>query len=154
LASPLDFGAGESFLLVRPYVTGASVDARTPRQVPLEQALAIASACSRHSSRLHEAGLLCRNVKAVELILPENRDADPAIVLTDFGLGFHLNLDAESRHASAQTRCICLPNKPGHLACDVGCPSDLYAAGVLLFELLTGAPSLPARMREPCCCST
>jgi tetratricopeptide (TPR) repeat protein/predicted Ser/Thr protein kinase len=85
----------------------------------------------RALSAVHEAGLLHRDVKAQNLMQTQ----DGRLVLMDFGTGWELQVpDLE---VAAVGTPLYLPPEI-FLGASATVQSDIYAAGVLLFHLLTG----------------
>jgi serine/threonine-protein kinase len=106
---------------------------RAPRLLPEPLALEIAARLAEALAYAHREGVVHRDVK------PANVMFDPAtgiVKLTDFGLA--RSVDAEA------TRSGVLLGSPAYMAPELlagaraDARSDLYALGVLLFELLTG----------------
>ncbi|HEX4128744.1 MAG TPA: response regulator [Pirellulales bacterium] len=141
IAPLLDFGRqGSEFYWVRPYVAGNSL-ALMPRP-SLHQALGIARELFAALKLLHEHGVLCRNLKPANLILPEA--APGRLVLTDFGLACSLADDGRGDAQWIEKARYVSPEQAGAIDHDVGDVSDLYSAGTVLFELIAGRPLFQA----------
>src|SRR5262249_52914506 len=84
---------------------------------------------------LHSSGIIHRDLKPANvLVTPDGR-----VVILDFGLA--AEVDVTGQHASAHPRLLGTAGymAPGRAAGEViGPPADWYAAGVMLFESLTG----------------
>ncbi|HEY2146588.1 MAG TPA: response regulator [Pirellulales bacterium] len=155
LLSPLlDFQRHEDqFYWTRPYYDGrslATVLAEQPsttdlsaKSLPLESALEIGRALFTAIEELHQHGLLARNIRPANVIVPGDEVGAP-IVLTDFGLfGRHVAWSVP-RHQIVEDALYMSPEQAGSLDYEVGEPADLYSAGVLLFEAIAGRPPFQA----------
>jgi serine/threonine-protein kinase len=128
---------GEAPYLVMEYVAGESLSAAIAREAPMDPArvLDIVGAVASALASAHAAGLVHRDVKPGNVLL----GGDGSIKITDFGI-------ARAMDASSLTRTGTLMGTPLYLAPEqaIGRPataaSDLYALGIIAFELLTGRP--------------
>lgn len=128
---------GEAPYLVMEYVAGESLSAAIAREAPMSpgRVLDIIVAVSSALAAAHAAGLVHRDVKPGNLLLGN----DGSIKITDFGI-------ARAMDASSLTRTGTLMGTPLYLAPEqaIGRPataaSDLYALGIIAFEMLTGRP--------------
>src|SRR5262249_22826906 len=86
----------------------------------------------------HQRGVIHRDLTPGNVLV--TRDGIPKI--TDFGLAKHL--DADVRHTQSGailgTPSYMAPEHASGRAHDAGPPTDVYAVGALLYELLTGRP--------------
>jgi beta-lactam-binding protein with PASTA domain/serine/threonine protein kinase len=84
----------------------------------------------------HRAGLVHRDVKPENILLAE----DGAVKVADFGLTHAIDADGASTRTGLMmgTVAYCAPEQISRGSADAR--SDVYAAGIVLFELLTGAP--------------
>lgn len=126
--------------LAMEYVPGTTLRGRleergrfTPRQ-----ALALMDPVIEGLAAAHEAGLVHRDVKPENVLLSTNGQ----IKIADFGL---------SRAASASTRTATLVGTVAYLSPELvsgeaaHAQSDIYSAGIMLYELLTGRQPFTAQ---------
>jgi serine/threonine protein kinase len=134
----LDQGvAGDVAYLVLPYYAGGSLADRLARSRTLgpHEAAAIAAQLAGALDYAHRHGVVHRDVKPDNVLFDEDGNA----VLTDFGIAtarFHARLTAAGR-AMGTPHYMSPEQAMGRL---VDGRSDLYAVGLLLYEMLTGRP--------------
>ncbi len=87
-------------------------------------------------SAAHRAGLVHRDVKPENILLSD----DGVVKVADFGLARAVESDAAATRTGLMmgTVAYCAPEQISRGSSDPR--SDVYSAGVVLFELLTGAP--------------
>jgi eukaryotic-like serine/threonine-protein kinase len=100
----------------------------------------------------HRLGIVHRDLKPSNLFLTRGRDGSPVVKVLDFGIS---KLSGPLAADESVTRSSALLGSPLYMSPeqlvssrDVDARSDIWALGVILFELLTGvrpfqAPSLP-----------
>jgi serine/threonine protein kinase len=120
--------------------------AQYPEPLPVGRALAIARGVAAGLAAVHAVGLVHRDVKTANILLR----ADGTPVLTDFGLATALaGVRASQRLTAANvvvgTADYVSPEQVAGLPVDGR--SDLYALGIVLYELLTG--QVPFAGRDP-----
>jgi serine/threonine protein kinase/tetratricopeptide (TPR) repeat protein len=146
-----DFGVheGEPYIVME-LLDGETLRARLERSpVPLAEALLIARdlACALRTA--HDAGIVHRDLKPENVVLVPDRDRGARAKLLDFGIA---TLQAPTEVAGDErTRQASVVGTPGYIAPEhilLGRGDDpridLYALGVVLFELLTGGPPYAA----------
>ena len=130
---------GLRFLTMR-YVEGRSLREVIEKDgpLPVERAVAIARQVASALGEAHRAGVIHRDLKPGNVLL----DKDDVAYVTDFGV-------ARSIGGDGLTRAGAIVGTPDYLSPEqiageaVDARSDLYALGILLFEMLTG--ELPFR---------
>ncbi len=102
----------------------------------------------------HQKGVIHRDLKPSNVLVAAH-DGKPAVKVIDFGIAKAVGqpLTDKSIHTQAMqllgTPLYMAPEQAGMCALDVDTRTDIYALGVLLYELLTGAtPFDPERFRK------
>jgi serine/threonine-protein kinase len=136
----LDFGDFEDRpYLVMEYVGGGSLADLTGEPMLPERALEVVAEAARGAGAAHALGLVHRDIKPANILLTEHGSAK----LADFGI-------ASSQHSEKLTATGQAIGSPHYIspeqASGLGCGprSDVYALGVVLYELLTGRPPFDA----------
>ena len=119
------------------------VEGRTLRELLRErgrlspaQAVSIMEPVLSALAAAHRAGLVHRDVKPENILLSD----DGVVKVADFGLARAVETDAAATRTGLMmgTVAYCAPEQISEGRADPR--SDVYAAGVVLFELLTGTP--------------
>jgi serine/threonine-protein kinase len=134
----IDFGlAGDAVYLVMPYLPGGSLADRLSRDRTLPHnasaAISVQVACALDHAHRH--GIVHRDVKPDNILFDEEGHA----LITDFGIAtarFHGRLTGTGR-AMGTPHYMSPEQAMGKM---VDGRSDLYAAGVMLYEMLLGFP--------------
>lgn len=129
------------WLISMDLVDGEALDHRLDREgaLPIEDALRIARQIAEGLAAAHACGVIHRDLKPANILLDRNGDAR----ISDFGV-------ARSLAGSGGTRSGAIVGTPDYLSPEQvrGAPadarSDLYALGLMLYEMLAGAPPFPA----------
>lgn len=136
--------AGERYYIAMEFLQGLSLrdTLRNRGALPLQEALRITVAAAEGLEFAHLNGVVHRDVK------PDNIHMEPdgRVVLTDFGIArltFEPTLTADGQIFG--TPSYMSPEQT--LGLPVDARADVYAAGILLFELLAGVK--PFRGRSP-----
>jgi serine/threonine-protein kinase len=136
-----DSGEAGGFLFyVMPYVEGETLRARLERerQLPVEEAVRIASDLAEALDYAHRHGVIHRDIKPANILLVEGRP-----VLADFGIALAVSAGGAGRLTetglSLGTPHYMSPEQAtGDLS--VGPGADIYALGCVLYEMLVGEP--------------
>jgi len=128
--------------LVLEYVPGPTLsDVLAAGPLPAARVRLLGAAVAAGLARAHDAGIVHRDVKPANILLPEDR-RDGAGRLVDFGI-------AQSPAAPPSHDPGSVLGSASYLspeqACgeEVGPASDVYSLGLVLLEALTGRPAFP-----------
>ena len=128
--------------IVMEYVQGRELRSylKDRQPLPLTNAVAIIIQVLQALGQAHSAGVVHRDIKPANIILL----ADGQVKVTDFGI-------ARLETGNSMTQCGMTVGTPGYMAPEqfqgreADRRADLYAAGVVLFELLTGTRPFTGR---------
>ena len=144
VVSASDFGTTEDglFFLVLELVKGESLrDVVEAGPLPLDRVVAIATQMGAALTKAHGMGIVHRDLKPENVMLVP-RDAEPELVkVLDFGIA---KVPTRGAEGAALTAAGAIFGTPEYMSPEqaIGQPvdarADLYAFGVILFELLTG----------------
>jgi len=129
--------SGEVDFLTMEFIDGESIAERLHRHGKLKprEALEIGRQLCAGLAAAHEAGIIHRDLKTGNALLARKEDGTFRVVITDFGLATEARLEAEleggtPRYMAPELRRGEKPTKA----------SDVYALGVILYEMVTGEP--------------
>jgi serine/threonine-protein kinase len=139
-----DSGEADGFLFyVMPYVEGETLRDRIDRekQLPVDEAVALASKVAGALHHAHEHGVIHRDIKPGNILI---QGGEP--VVADFGIALAAGAAGSSRLTetglSLGTPYYMSPEQAtGDQA--VGASTDTYALGSVLYEMLVGEPPYP-----------
>jgi len=148
----LDFGREPDGLLylVMEFVEGETLDALLRREgkLPSGRALDIVAQVLGALSAAHEQGVVHRDVKPENIMIVRDRDERGAprdrVKVCDFGLAKLTSLEESGNAEAKLTQVGTLCGTPQYMSPeqaaggDVDARADLYACGVILYELVTG----------------
>lgn len=138
ILSIVDYYEGEdgTAYYVTPYIEGGSLRERlADGPLSLEEASSILLQVGEALQFIHNLGLIHRDIKPANILLSE----DNHVWLADFGLAKDANVPSDLTDSG------CLIGTPHYLAPELlkepaSKSSDIYALGVVLYEMLTGIP--------------
>lgn len=140
----IEFGDAQGILyLVMPFIDGGTLTSYLRRNLPeLSEISAIYQQLLDAVEYAHEAGLIHRDIKSSNVLLELRRNAPPYVYLADFGLVRTMRHD-ESSQPGKPIPLEQVPGTPHYMAPEqtlgiVTSLTDIYALGVLLYQMLTG----------------
>jgi serine/threonine protein kinase len=140
----IEFGDEQGILyLVMPFIEGGTLTSYLRRNLPeLGEVSAIYQQLLDAVEYAHEQGLIHRDIKSSNVMLELRRNAAPYIYLGDFGLVRTMRPDQATR-VGKPIPLDQVPGTPHYMAPEqtlgIITPSiDIYALGVLLYQMLTG----------------
>ncbi len=137
-------------VLVMEFVEGTPVDVLLAEKgaLPLTDAISVAQCLLEAMVYAHGKGIIHRDIKPANLI----REKGGAVKVTDFGIG-KIKDNAQSPGQTVLTKSGFLLGTPHYMSPeqirepkDAGAKADVYSAGVVLYEMLTG--QLPFNSRS------
>ncbi len=145
----LDAGTDPTPFAVLERLEGTDLRDALRRPLPPAQVLELILQLFRGLQAVHHQGIIHRDIKAENLVLTRRPDGSDRLVLIDFGaailasaaMGAHVQ---ETLTAAGQILGTPTSMSPEQFQGQpASCRSDLYAVGVLMFELLAGYPPFP-----------
>lgn len=146
--------------LIMEYFAGETLAQRLAGQshgpsFSLEQALHIVHQVLRALACIHSHDIVHRDIKTANILLQGQRDNLPLVKLTDFGIA---RSEAVWRDQTSLTQLGGQgPGTPAYMAPEridpltygtIGPATDLYAVGIILYEMLAGAPPFKGSMSQ------
>jgi two-component system sensor kinase len=124
--------------LVMPLVPGITLENRLSRgPLTVRDTLTVGRCLLATLAAVHDHGVLHRDLKPANVIVDEETPLRRATII-DFGLARSARLDASLRDQPVGTARYMSPEQAGLLDQDRDERSDLYSAGIVLFECLAG----------------
>lgn len=124
----------DQLFIAMEYFSGGDLARIIGRSLPPGRALDIVEQVATALSYIHAAGIVHRDLKPSNIMLRE----DGSVAIVDFGIAKNLSVALEH---TAQHQTVGTPfyMSPESIRATNVCPqSDLYALGLILFEMLTG----------------
>jgi eukaryotic-like serine/threonine-protein kinase len=140
LVSVIDFGVQEAPYIVMDFVTGSTVrDVLDAGPVPVARSLSITRQVLFGLASAHSEGVIHRDIKPGNIMLAELAGIGDHVRIFDFGLAKLHDSESEGDMSTAA-----IVGTPAYMAPEqaraekIDARVDIYATGVVLFELLTG----------------
>jgi serine/threonine-protein kinase len=134
-----DWGQSEStYFIVMEYVDGEALSSIIRTQAPLDQhqAASIGADIARALSYAHRHGVVHRDVKPGNVLIT----SDGQVKVTDFGIARAIGKDEQITQTGLVMGTATYFSPEQAQGLDVDGRSDIYALGVVLYEMLTGRP--------------
>jgi serine/threonine-protein kinase len=120
-------------------------------QLSIEDAVDYVLQASHAISEAHARGIVHRDLKPSNLFVTTRSDGSPLVKVLDFGISKALNPDVDVPSSANLTATSAIMGSPLYMspeqvrnAKQVDARTDIWALGVILHELLTGAPAFSA----------
>ena len=140
----IEFGEQDGMLyLVMPFIEGGTLTSYLRRELPTLQDIAsIFLQLLDAVEYAHEEGLIHRDIKSSNVLLDARRGGVPYVYLADFGL-VRTSKNLELEETGKPIPLDQVPGTPHYMAPEqtrgiVIPATDIYALGVLLYQMLTG----------------
>ncbi len=157
VARVMDTGVldGGAPYLVMEYLEGSDLGAVVQRRgrVSVDEAIEYVLQACEAIVEAHDLGIVHRDLKPANLFLSKRADGSPLVKVLDFGIS---KVDSGSR--SQLTSASVLMGSPRYMspeqmlsAKDVDARTDVWALGVILYELVTGEPVWHADTMQGLC---
>jgi serine/threonine protein kinase len=142
--------AGEPYLVME-YVEGTPLAQLVPtvdRELAPERLVALLDQALQVLEATHAHGFVHRDLKPDNILVFRSADGEERVKILDFGLALTREPGHETHRLTSDqtvvgTPLYMAPEQASHQ--EVGPPCDVYAMGVVLYELLTGAPPFMGR---------
>jgi tRNA A-37 threonylcarbamoyl transferase component Bud32/ribosomal protein L40E len=121
--------------IVMAYMSGGTLKGRMDHQMELAEALPVVRQIAEALQYAHERSIIHRDVKPVNVLL----DGDGRAVLSDFGIA--KVMESAEQHLTRPGAGVGTPEYMSPEQCrgsGVSPRSDIYALGVMIYEMLTG----------------
>jgi serine/threonine protein kinase/tetratricopeptide (TPR) repeat protein len=123
-------------------------------QLPIRERLELFLPVCQAVQHAHQKGIIHRDIKPSNVLIMSD-DGTPLVKVIDFGVAKAIGQQLTDKTIYTQfaqlvgTPLYMSPEQAGHSGRDVDTRTDIYALGVLLYELLTGTtPFEKSRLRE------
>ena len=140
----IEFGDEQGVLyLVMPFIDGGTLTSYLRRALPdLNEVASMYQQLLDAVEYAHEHGLIHRDIKSSNVLLEQRRNSPPHVYLADFGL-VRTQRQSEQERAGKPIPLDQVPGTPHYMAPEqtrgiITPLTDIYALGVLLYQMLTG----------------
>ena len=132
----------DRWLILRGFVPGRPLSTRLAESaLSLSETISLGRCLLTALDALHSKDALHGNLKPSNLVIRTDGSAEEiTATLVDGGLGDHGQLEHAAPGRRLEASLYLSPEQAGLIDCHIGEASDLYAAGLILFECLAGRP--------------
>jgi serine/threonine-protein kinase len=135
-----DFGEQNGIIyMVTEFVGGGTLADRLGTPMPLEQVLAVMGPLASALDFAHQHGIVHRDLKPANVLLMPSGEP----ILSDFGLARLLQSGGRLTNTGSALGTPEYMAPEQAMGADVSAQTDIYAFGVLLYEMLTGQVPFP-----------
>jgi serine/threonine-protein kinase len=124
---------GQLYIIME-YISGGTLKQRMAAAMPLKDVTRVVHEVASALSYAHSMGIVHRDVKPVNVLM----DGSGRAVLSDFGIAKVLETSAALTHAGAGVGTPEYMSPEQCRGAPVDARADIYALGVMLYEMLTG----------------
>jgi serine/threonine-protein kinase len=138
---------GDRHFFTMPFVAGGSLGQHFQRQAAdPKRAIALIEKIARAVQYAHDKGILHRDLKPGNVLLGENDEP----MVSDFGLAKLLDASVDLTHSGQVlgTPAYMAPEQVAGQTGKIGPKADVWALGVMLYELVTGRRPFQGESRE------
>lgn len=152
---------GDRLFLVMEYVDGDTLDhvlaahRKEGRPFPIGDSVDIAIQCLRGLAHVHARGIIHRDIKPANVMLTRDSDGNYTAKIMDFGVARQEEQDPDVTtltHPGSRSPGTPLYMAPEQIDSATYGPvvpaSDLYAVGVLLYQMITGQPPFTGSLTD------
>lgn len=142
-----DYGrAGELLFIAMELISGHTIveEIQERGAIPLNETFAIITEATKALAAAHSAGVVHRDLKPENIMLIPGERENRVVKVLDFGLAIVMEDNRIAMQAQRLTQQDVVMGTPGYMSpeqihgLDVDARSDLYALGVIWWEMLTG----------------
>jgi hypothetical protein len=143
IVSVHDIGRDDGYcFIVADFIDGQNLAAEIAKQSPsLSRARDLIADVAEHLNYAHEQGFVHRDIKPANILL----DKEKRPLLTDFGIAATMTELSQGQEVSSGTLPYMAPEQVAGEVQLIDGRTDIYALGVVLYELLTGNHPFQAR---------
>ena len=146
---------GQQIFLIMEYIDGQTLDKWATQDYTNDQVTSILTEILSALESIHAHNVIHRDIKPENIMVAINELGRVTAKLMDFGISYDENINAKSTKLTQIE--IGTPGSPAYMSPEqidektfgsVGPASDLYAVGIILYELITKSPPFTGTMTQ------